>query len=445
MKVMVVGSGGREHAIAHSVAKSKRVEKVYVTPGNVGMLDIAEIIPSSNFKDIYNIVLDKKIDLVIIGPEQPLQEGISNYLDEMGVTVIGPNREAARLESSKVFAKALMQKYGIPTAVYRTFSDYKQAAQYIKSHSSQRLGEDSEQPALSYPLVIKADGLAAGKGVLILHNEGDALSALRKMMIDKAFGQSGEQVIIEEYLQGYEASVFAFTDGTDYQMTVLSHDYKKIFDKDLGPNTGGMGAYAPVELSEELFKEIEEMIFNPLLKGLKKENIEYKGVIYAGLIFPEDGMKVLEFNCRLGDPETQAVLPLLETDFVDICESIASERLGDLQLSWKDLASVTVVAASEGYPGKSETGKVITMNNPIVNDNLQIFFSNVKHDQAGRLITSGGRVLAVTALAPTLSEASIKAYENLYKIKFDNIYFRKDIALNPEKIVDTKEQDKQST
>ncbi len=440
MKVMVIGSGGREHAITHAVAKSKRVDKVYVTPGNAGMMDIAEIIPSHSFKDIYNIVLDRNIDMVIVGPEQPLQEGLSNYLDDKGITVIGPSREAARLETSKVFAKSLMQKYGIPTAVYQTFTEYGQAAQFIKTNSSQKLDRNSSYNNFTYPVVIKADGLAAGKGVIIAHNEGDALAALRKMMLDKDFGQSGERVIIEEYLKGYEASVFAFTDGIDYKMTILSHDYKKIFDKDLGPNTGGMGAYAPVEVPEELLKEIEESIFEPLMKGLKRENIEYKGVIYAGLIFTEEGIKVLEFNCRLGDPETQAVLPLLETDFVDVCAAIASKGLKDLNLQWKNSAAITVVAASDGYPGKYESGKVISIDDSIINDERLVFYANVKRNSEKRLITSGGRVLSVTALAPTVAEASIKAYEGLYKINFENIYFRKDIALNHENIAYIRDQ-----
>ncbi|MBW6516532.1 MAG: phosphoribosylamine--glycine ligase [Candidatus Cloacimonetes bacterium] len=429
MKVMIVGSGGREHAIAESIAKSNRVNKVYVTPGNPGMSSVAKQISSQDFKDIYNNVLDKHIDLVIIGPEQPLQEGIVDYLEDKGVMVIGPSKEAAKLETSKVFAKSLMQRYNIPTAEYRAFSDYDQATKYLEQ--------------ISYPTVIKADGLAAGKGVYIAENEDNAFAAVQKLMLAKDFGRAGEQIVIEEFLNGFEASIFAFTDSRNYKSTILSHDYKKIYDGDKGPNTGGMGAYAPVKISKEQLDTIDNTIFNPLLSALKKECIEYKGVIYAGLIFTSKGIKVLEFNCRLGDPETQAVLPLMKTDLVDICEAIAYNRVEHLDLEWEKRSAVSIVAASEGYPGKCESSKLIAIDDSIGDDNsLRIFFSNVDmgvNEQSSNLenvgmrdrvlYSSGGRVLTLTALASTIQEARTKAYNSIEKIKFDNIYYRRDIGL----------------
>ena len=428
MKVMIIGSGGREHAIAESISKSKRVRKVYVAPGNPGMAHVAEQIKLQDFKDIYSFVLEKHIDLVFIGPEQPLQDGIADYLEDKGVIVIGPSKSAARLETSKIFAKSLMQRYNIPTADYRTFSDYEQAADYIEQ--------------IAYPTVIKADGLAAGKGVFIAMNEEEALSAIQKLMLAQDFGKAGESIVIEEYLIGYEASVFAFTDGRSYKSTILSHDYKKIYDNDKGPNTGGMGAYAPVDISQEKIDAIDQTIFKPLLSALKKESIEYKGIIYAGLIFTSKGIKVLEFNCRLGDPETQAVLPLLKTDFVDICESIACNRIEKLDLEWENMSAVSIVAASEGYPNKYESGKLITIDKTLrEDDSLKIYYSNVasnfyvksrESEKEGSreevLYSSGGRVLTLTALAPTIAEAHAKAYENIKKIKFANIFYRHDIG-----------------
>lgn len=431
MKVMIIGSGGREHAIAESVARSKRVSKVIVTPGNAGMAKVAEIFKTSNFQEIYNHVLDHQIDFVIIGPEQPLQEGLADYLGSKKVAVIGPNQLAARLETSKVFAKKIMQRNNIPTADYREFSDYNKAVSYLSE--------------VKFPTVIKADGLAAGKGVVIADDKEIAVSTLKKIMLDRAFGEAGQKIIIEEFLTGYEGSVFAFTDGKDYKMTIVSHDYKKAYDGDKGPNTGGMGAFAPVKVSDTVLDEIGRKVFAPLLEGLNRENIVYKGVLYAGLIFTgttvtgtghkntlisNPDFKVLEFNCRLGDPETQAVLPLLETDFIDICEAITHNKIAQLELNWKKLAAVNIVAASEGYPGRYEKGRSVDIDNTIYqDDSLKLFFANVIQKQDMRLYTSGGRVLSLTALAPSISEAADKAYANIEKINFDNKYYRKDIAL----------------
>ena len=415
MKVLIVGSGGREHAIADAIARSNRVSKVFVTPGNAGMAGVASLIGSQNFKDIYNIVLDKHIDFVVIGPEQPLQDGLADYLEERGVAAIGPYQCAARIETSKAFAKDLMKRYNIPTADYRIFTEFQEALTYVYQ--------------TDLPLVIKADGLAAGKGVIIAEDRETAVAALNRIMLDKDFGAAGNSVVIEEYLTGYEGSIFAFTDGRDYKMTIVSHDYKKVFDDDRGPNTGGMGAYAPVKVSDAIMKEIAVRVFDPLLDGLKRESIEYRGIIYAGLIFTERGIKVLEFNARLGDPETQAVLPLMETDFVDVCEAIACCKVADLELKWKRGAAVSVVAASHGYPGKYDSGKLISIDNSIYDDeNLKLYFANVIRDAEMGTFSSGGRVLSLTAIAPTLSEAHDKAYQNVKKIGFENIYYRTDIG-----------------
>lgn len=415
MKVLVVGSGGREHALADSLSKSRKISKVFVTNGNDGMRNVARIHETKTFKDIYQLVLDNHIDFVVVGPEQYLHDGLTDYLEERGINVVGPNKKAAQIETSKVFAKHFMHKHNIPTAHFAAFSRYEDAAAHISD--------------LSYPVVIKADGLAAGKGVIIAENEDQAYAALQKMLLARDFDNAGNRVVIEEFLSGFEASLFAFTDGSNYKMTILSHDYKRIYDNDRGDNTGGMGAYAPVNISPDQLEEIGKSIFDPLIKGFKEESIEYKGILYAGLIFTETGVKVLEFNCRLGDPETQSVLPLLKTDFTDVCEAIISGKVDRLELEWEDSSAVTIVAASDGYPHKYRSGMEVIIDETIFLDNsLKVFFSNVRYDDIGRLISSGGRVFSLTALAPTISEARSKAYENIKKINFANSYYRHDIA-----------------
>ncbi len=415
MNVLVIGNGGREHAIVSSFAASSRVKKVFATPGNPGMVDTAEILNFNNFEDIYKLILTHKIDLVFVGPEQYLDKGLADFLQERRITVIGPNQYASKLETSKTFAKELMTRYNIPTADFKVFSDYSAALNSIKKQS--------------YPLVIKADGLAGGKGVFIVQSEHEASVALRTIMYDKKFGQAGDRIIFEEFLQGWEASIFAFTDGKDYKLTIASQDHKRLNNGNQGPNTGGMGAYAPVDKVSLFFDRINSDIFSPLFKALSKEDIEYKGVLYAGLIFTDKGPKVLEFNCRLGDPETQAVLPLLQTDLVDVCEAIDCNRVEDLVLSWKDQYAVNIVAAAKGYPGKSEKGKLIKIDKEVINrDDLRVFFGNTETDHNKNILTSGGRVLSLTALGSSLEIAVKKAYENINHVHFDDIYFRTDIA-----------------
>jgi phosphoribosylamine--glycine ligase len=416
MKVLVIGNGGRESAIVRALSKSKRVTKIYASPGNPGMSQEAELIEFKDFGQMYNDIVKYRIDLVVVGPEQYLSEGIVDYLSKRNVPAIGPNKMGAQLESSKLFAKKLMQKNGIPTANFVTFTEYQDALNYVKN--------------VKYPIVIKADGLAAGKGVFISENHEQSALALRQMMKDMIFGAAGAQVVIEDFLVGWEGSVFAFTDGDNYQLTVVSQDHKRIYDGDLGPNTGGMGAYAPIDSASPYLPQIAKEIFDPLLKGLKQEGILYKGVIYAGIIFTAEGPYILEYNCRLGDPETQAVLPLLETDFVDICESIHANEIKKLDLKWQDKYSVNVVAASKGYPDKYEKEKLVTIN-PKLNemDDVELFYANVtRKNNSNELYTDGGRVLSLTALASTLPEAISKVYTALEYVNFDNIYYRKDIA-----------------
>lgn len=416
MKVLVIGNGGRESAIVRALSKSKRVTKIYASPGNPGMSQEAELLAFKDFGQLYHDIVKHRIDLVVVGPEQYLSEGIVDYLTDRNVPAIGPDKMGAQLESSKLFAKKLMQKNGIPTANFATFSKYQDALNYVKN--------------AKHPIVIKADGLAAGKGVVISENREQSALALQQMMKDMIFGAAGAQVVIEDFLVGWEGSVFAFTDGDDYQLTVVSQDHKRIYDGDLGPNTGGMGAYAPIDSASPYLPQIAKEIFDPLLKGLRQESILYKGIIYAGIIFTTEGPYVLEYNCRLGDPETQAVLPLLETDFVDICESIHTSEIKKLDLKWQDKYSVNVVAASKGYPGKYEKGKLVTIN-PKLNelDDVELFYANItRKNSSNELYTDGGRVLSLTALDSTLPEAINKVYTALEYVNFDNIYYRKDIA-----------------
>jgi phosphoribosylamine--glycine ligase len=441
MKAMIIGSGGREHAIAEAFARSKKIGKIFVSPGNPGMNKIAEPLLTKDFRELYEVICSRKVDLVFIGPEQPLKDGLSDYLMHKGIKVVGPSREAAQLETSKVFSKNFMRRYRIPTSNYAVFSEYREAASFIMNiteanNSDTGLLEstaahDNTDKPNRYPLVIKADGLAAGKGVIIAQNKEEALAALNKMMFTKEFGGAGDRVIIEDYLYGSEASVFAFTDGRDFEMTILSRDYKKALDNDNGLNTGGMGAFAPVSMSDEIVSEIKEKVFYPLLNGLLSESIEYKGVIYAGLMLTKQGLHVLEFNCRLGDPETQAVLPLLETDFIDICDAVTDNKIKRLELKWKSLAAVSVVAASQGYPGKYESGKLISIDPTLLEqESLRLYFSNVEENEEKKMVSSGGRVLTLTALAPTIAQARIKAYDHIERIKFSNKFYRTDIALN---------------
>jgi phosphoribosylamine--glycine ligase len=418
MKILVIGSGGREHTLVWKISQSPKVSKIFCAPGNAGISHLAQgvDIGEDNIVGLANFAQKMKIDLTIVGPELPLSRGIVDEFDKLGLKIFGPNQKATQIESSKVFSKYLMKKYNIPSANYAVFQDIKKAFDYVKQQA--------------FPLVIKADGLAAGKGVFIVKGIKQAKEALDSLMKKKIFGDAGEYVVIEEFLEGEEISVLAFSDGKTVVPMVSSQDHKKIFNKDKGPNTGGMGAYSPVPFYNDLSRKIVlQKILKPTIEGLKTEGREYKGVLYAGLILTKEGPKVLEFNARFGDPETQVVLPRLQTDLIEIFNAVIEGNLHKINLKWKDNAVVCVVIASGGYPGKYQKGKVIDGLKSLEEmKNIIAFHAGTKF-QDGKVVTSGGRVLGITAWADTIFKAKEKAYEGVEKIYFEEMYYRKDIAL----------------
>ena len=412
--ILVIGSGGREHAIAHKFHKSDLVNKIFVAPGNPGMEQITEIVQLPDDKAIVDFAAEKNIDFVFIGPEQPLSRGLSDVLTNNGIKVIGPSRKAARIETSKVYAKNLMKKLDVPTAEYQAFDDVENAKNYLKK--------------CKYPKVLKADGLAAGKGVIIVGDSNEAIDALNTIMINKKFGSAGKSLVIEDFLEGWETSIFAFTDGENFKTTIFSQDHKKLLEGDNGPNTGGMGAYAPVKTAEKYRKEVEEKIVSPILEEMKNKGVPYKGILYIGLIITKEGPKVLEFNCRLGDPETEVILPLLKTDLVEICDKISENKINSLELEWENKYCVTVVGASGGYPEKYEKGKTIKIEDefPLYEDSC-LYFAGVRKEK-DEMITNGGRVFMITAKDSDLPKAISKAYDEMEFINFEKKYFRKDIG-----------------
>jgi phosphoribosylamine--glycine ligase len=418
MKILVIGSGGREHTLVWKISQSPKVSKIFCAPGNAGISHLAQCVDigEDNIVGLANFAQKMKIDLTIVGPELPLSRGMVDEFDKLGLKIFGPNQKATQIESSKVFSKYLMKKYNIPSANYAVFQDIKKAFDYVKQQA--------------FPLVIKADGLAAGKGVFIVKGIKQAKEALDSLMKKKIFGDAGEYVVIEEFLEGEEISVLAFSDGETVVPMVSSQDHKKIFNKDKGPNTGGMGAYSPVPFYNDLSRKIVlQKILKPTIEGLKTEGREYKGVLYAGLILTKEGPKVLEFNARFGDPETQVVLPRLQTDLIDVLNAVIEGNLHKINLKWKDNAVVCVVIASGGYPGKYQKGKVIDGLKSLEEmKNIIVFHAGTKF-QDGKVVTSGGRVLGITAWADTIFKAKEKAYEGVEKIYFEEMYYRKDIAL----------------
>ena len=418
MKILVIGSGGREHTLVWKISQSPKVSKIFCAPGNAGISHLAQCVDigEDNIVGLANFAQKMKIDLTIVGPELPLSRGIVDEFNKLGLKIFGPNQKATQIESSKVFSKYLMKKYNIPSASYAVFQDIKQAFDYVKQQA--------------FPLVIKADGLAAGKGVFIVKGIKQAKEALDSLMKKKIFGDAGEYVVIEEFLEGEEISVLAFSDGKTVLPMVSSQDHKKIFDQDKGPNTGGMGAYSPVPFYNDLSRKIVlQKILKPIIEGLKNEGREYKGVLYAGLILTKEGPKVLEFNARFGDPETQVVLPRLETDLIEIFNAVIEGNLHKINLKWKDNAVVCVVIASGGYPGRYQKGKIINGLESLEEmKNIIAFHASTKF-QDGKVVTSGGRVLGITAWADTIFKAKEKAYEGVEKIYFEEMYYRKDIAL----------------
>lgn len=417
MKVLVIGSGGREHALIWKLSQSDRIDKIYSIPGNGGISGLAEIV-EINVDDIDNMVdfsKNNNIDITIVGPEQPLVQGIVDIFNKEGLKIFGPNKMAAKLEGSKAYSKKFMDKYNIPTAKYREFKDYINALEYIEDYDEN-----------NYPVVLKADGLAAGKGVLIAKDKIEAVHGIETIMKHREFGDSGNKLIIEEYLDGIEASVLCLCDGNTIVPLDSVKDYKKAFDDDIGPNTGGMGTYSPNKYyTEEIASKVKSKILDNIIIGFKKEGIEYKGVLFIGIMIVDGEPKVLEFNVRFGDPETQVLMPRLETDLLDIMEAVLEGNLDKQPIKWSEKSSVCVILASEGYPVKYEKGKEIHELSNV--DNSIVFHSGTKKDK-GNIYTNGGRVLGITALGDNMEEAIKRAYEDVSKVKFEGKQYRKDIG-----------------
>jgi len=415
MNILVVGGGGREHAIIWKLKQSPKVEKIYCAPGNGGIKEIAKCvdIPVSDLKALRNFAKRKKIDFTIVGPELPLTLGIVDYFEEAGHRIFGPSKEAAAVEGSKVYAKDIMSKYNVPTAASQTFTNPEDAVQYINDHEA--------------PFVIKADGLAAGKGVILCESRAEAFDGIEKIMNAREFGDAGNKLIIEDFLQGEEVSILVVTDGVHSLILPPSQDHKALFEGDKGPNTGGMGAYAPAPvMNVTLLENVAEKIIRPILNGLRNDGVLYKGVLYVGLMLTAGGPKVLEFNCRFGDPETQAVLPLLKTDLIDIMEAAVDGRIDDINLEIHNDSAICVVMASGGYPEAYKKGYIIHgLDN--VDSDTTVFHAGTKL-KGNDIVTAGGRVLGITSQGQTLKSAMKKAYKAVGKITFDGAYYRKDIG-----------------
>ena len=415
MNVLVIGSGGREHAIVWKVSQSPKLTKLYALPGNPGTAELAENVNGISVDDHVPVAAfckDKQIDLVIVGPEAPLAAGLVDSLSAEGIRCFGPSQVAAQIEASKSFAKDFMARHNIPTAKYATFSNYDEAVRYLQS--------------VDYPIVIKASGLAAGKGVILPDTDEEAKSTLEDILLKKVFGDAGAEVVIEERMTGQEVSLMAFTDGTSVVPMLPAQDHKRLLDGDEGLNTGGMGAYAPAPIfTSEMMNEAIEKILKPAVNGMKSEGNPFVGVLYAGLMLTPKGIRTLEFNCRFGDPETQAVLPLLDTDLIEIAAACADGNLANINIQWKNYAAVCVVLASKGYPEKVESGKVVTIEK--LPDDMVCFHAGTKMDNEN-LITSGGRVFGLTAWADNIKTAIHNVYANIGKISFEGVQYRKDIA-----------------
>jgi phosphoribosylamine--glycine ligase len=416
MKILIVGSGGREHALVWKISQSKRVNKIFVAPGNPGMKNLAESvdIKPSNIIELADFAREEKIDLTVVGPEQPLGLGIVDEFDSRNLKIFGPTQKAAMIETSKSFAKEFMRKNNIPTPAFKIINSSVDALEYFRT--------------ASFPLVIKVDGLAAGKGVYICQKKEEAEAGIREIMLEGKFGKSGERVVIEEFLNGQEMSFMAVCDGKRVIPLATSMDYKKALDNDKGPNTGGMGAISPAPLiSQDLFNTIMKSIIEPTVAGLKFENKKYKGVLYAGLMITRDGPKVLEFNARFGDPETQVVLMRLKSDLVDILEGSADENLFDVSADWDKNVSGCVVLAAKGYPNQYVKGQKIQGLERAKVMGLEVFHAGTAQVKDS-LVTAGGRVLNVCAAAPTLKEAMDKIYDGISFIAFEDMIFRRDIG-----------------
>ncbi len=417
MKVLVIGGGGREHALCWELSRSPQVEEIFAVPGNAGISEIAQckkIEYEKNFSSLAGLVSKEGIDLTVVGPEVPLVNGIVDYFQKKGLVIFGPSKAAALLEGSKVFAKRFMKKYHIPTADFKVFSNPDKAIAYVEKRKA--------------PIVIKADGLAAGKGVLVAETPQKAVKAIKLIMEKKAFGEAGKRILVEEKLFGQEVSFIVLTDGRTVRPLVSSQDHKPIYDHDQGPNTGGMGAYSPGPIPALLHKKIMRRIIIPTLQGMKEEGREFKGVLYAGLMIKGADPKVLEFNVRFGDPETQVTLPRLKNDLLEVLLAVQDQSLNQVHLEWRPQAAVCVILASRGYPGSYDKGKPIKGLEKLSRlSNIFTFHAGVKREDH-RLVTSGGRVLGVTALSKNLKEAIRQVYRAVDKVYFEGMYCRRDIG-----------------
>ena len=416
MKILIIGGGGREHAIAWKLNSENNVNKIYCAPGNAGISEVAEClnIDDSDIEELLQFAKKEKIDLTIVGPEIPLVNGIVDEFEKEGLRVFGPNKECSQLEGSKAFSKEFMIRHNIPTAKYKEYTNLDEAI--------------SEIDSFGYPVVIKADGLAAGKGVVIPENREEAIITLKEMMSEKKFGSAGDKIVVEEFLKGIETSILAFVDNNTIVPMVSAKDHKRIYNHEQGPNTGGMGTFSPSEIyTEELSKEVAEKVLNKTLEGFKEDGLDYKGILFIGLMITEDGAKVLEYNVRFGDPETQSVLFRLETDLHEIMEAILENRLKDIDINYKKEEAVCVILTSGGYPESYEKGKVISGLENLDKD-IVVFHSGTKMLD-NNLVTNGGRVLGITAKASSVEDAAKKVYENIKRINFEGMHYRNDIGM----------------
>jgi phosphoribosylamine--glycine ligase len=424
MKVLIIGSGGREHVLAWKIKQSPLVKKIFCAPGNAGIGDLAECvdIKADDIKGLLKFAKEKKIDLTVVGPEAPLVAGIVDEFEKEDLVIFGPSKQAAKLEGSKVFSKEFMYECNIPTAPFMTFTKIEEAQEFLTK--------------AEYPLVVKADGLASGKGVIICKNIEEAKKAVDKIMKDKLFGAAGKQIVIEECLQGEELSILALCDGKHFCLLETAQDHKRIFDDDLGPNTGGMGAYSPTTLvDDDLLKKIETRIIEPTIRGMKRRETPFKGILYAGIMLTSDGPMVLEYNVRFGDPEIQAILPRLKNDIVELMLSACDEKLSLTKLKWDKRSCVCVVMSSGGYPGEYKTGMEIKgLDEAAKVKDVLIFHAGTKKE-GDKIVTAGGRVLGVTAFGDNIDQTIERVYEGVEKVKFDRMFFRRDIGAKALSIV----------
>lgn len=424
LKVLVVGGGGREHALCWAISKSPQVQQIFCTPGNAGIAELATIpsIPDKSNAGLIAFARNERIDLTIVGPEQPLADGLVDDFKAAGLRIFGPTKAAAQLESSKAYSKEFMRRHAIPTAPFQVFDSSEEAIKFIN-------GADG-------PLVVKADGLAAGKGVVVCRNREDAHNAVKTMMVERLFGPAGDKIIIERGLEGEELSVMAFADGTRAVAMIPARDYKRLEDGDKGPNTGGMGAYSPARtVEDDVLEEISERILNRTIEGMRAEGIPYSGILYAGIMMTDAGPKVLEFNCRFGDPETQVVLPLLKTDIIDVIGAAIAGQLNMEPLEWSEEYCSGVVLTARGYPGRYEGGVPIDGNTATEQGNIFCFHGGTSRENGGKLMSSGGRILGVYARSSTHEGAVASAYSAIDRIRIKGAHYRRDIGLRAKRIM----------